>query len=217
LVIGTTFFLINSIVIGNVWVDSVVFNCVLLLINLIFFLHDVWHRYGKIHLTDIEERVYENEFKKVLPRRLFRNLIRGAFLRSYSEGGQITHVGNNFDSIYFIALLNPNYSIQFYIDGKEHVKVSKKTWLGIVEYCLLEKERKKSGEPLVVVKDLWNERRKINEKRGSVGKSVKKPKTVWHIETIVRENEGEVFTVDPIYINNDEPVYIYEFPLSVRK
>jgi hypothetical protein len=76
-------------------------------------------------------------------RTTFRNLIRKAYLRSYSDGGQIVYNGNNFTSLYFIALLNPSYKISYFIGGVAFTNVEERTWTGVIEYVIYERKKKR--------------------------------------------------------------------------
>ena len=111
LIIASIFFICNGVIIGNVFVDAVAFNGVFILINGAFSIMILINRYYKVKLDPIEERIYENDFKRVMNRSSFRDLIRKAYLRTYSDGGQIVYSGNNFSSLYYMKMFQMTNAI----------------------------------------------------------------------------------------------------------
>ena len=99
-------------------------------------------RYLPIKLKPLEERIYEKDFKRVMDRRTFRDFIRKAHLRTFSEGGQICHHGNNFSGPFYVAKIKPGFKVIYIKKGKEYFEVKENSWIGVVEYMMYEKEKK---------------------------------------------------------------------------
>lgn len=207
LIVAAIFFLVFAIVVGNVFVDSVIFNCVFIIINGTYSAFLLMYRYMKIQLNPLEERIYEKDFKKVMDRRAFRNFIRSAHLRSFSEGGQICHYGNNFSGLFYVALINPNYSINYIKQGKLYMKVSENSWIGTVEFSLYEKSKKLESAKNVKVQTPEEKKETLKERN--------KRKVKWGLDAIVKEKEQEVIVTEQIFDEYDDPCYVYEFPLKV--
>jgi hypothetical protein len=201
------FFIINGILIGNVFVDSVAFNGVFILINGFFSILILIQRYYKVKLDPIEERIYQKDFKRVMDRTTFKNLIRKAYLRSYSDGGQIVYNGNNFSSLYYVALLNPAYKISYLKGGVAFTNVEERTWTGVIEYVTHERNKKKA-------KKLQNNFRELERLN-------KEEKVKYSLTAVVLKKTDEemkdVPKVDKIYEEYDEPCYVYEFSLRVKR
>lgn len=84
-----------------------------ILINGTYSIKLLLERYRKVPLDPLEERIFEADFKRVMDRRTFKRFIGKGYLRTFADGGQIVHKGNNFSSIYYVALINPNYRVQY--------------------------------------------------------------------------------------------------------
>jgi hypothetical protein len=200
------FFIINGILIGNVFVDSVAFNGVFILINGFFSILILIQRYNKVKLDPIEERIYEKDFKRVMDRTTFRDLIRKAYLRSYSDGGQIVYNGNNFTSLYYVALLNPTYKVSYLKKEVAFTNVDERTWVGVVEYVTYERNKKKAKK----LQNNFKELDKLN----------KEEKVKYSLTAVVSKKSEEemkdIPKLDKIYEEYDEPCYVYEFSLRVN-
>jgi hypothetical protein len=168
-------------------------------------------KYLPIKLTPIESRIFQRDFSKVMDRRTFRDFIRKAHLRTFSDGGQICHQGNNFSGLFYVALVNPNYKVSYIKKGNEFFQAKENVWIGVVEYMMYEKEKK-------IIKQNENSSKpsQINdsEKTNFIKKKYK-VKVNWGLDCIVKEREENVQTDDTIYLDEDEPCYVYEFPLGV--
>jgi hypothetical protein len=164
-----------------------------------------------VKLTPLEERIYQKDFQKVMDRRTFQHFIRRAHLRTFSEGGQICHQGNNFSGPFYIAMVNPAFKIVYIQKGKEYMEVKENSWIGVVEYTMYEKNKIKANFS-------------DSNKGGSVetGLNLKKQKVEkvkWAIDALVKENISVQFekndAEDPIFQIEEDPCYVYEFPLGV--
>jgi hypothetical protein len=202
LIIASVFFIVFAIIVGNVYVDSVIFNGIFIIINGAYSIILIIHRYWKIKLDPLEERIYNSDFSKYLGRRTFKQVLSCAYLRTYTENGQIVHAGNNFGSLYYIGLVNPNYHVVYSKLGHDYMEVKERTWLGVVEFIMEEKEKKefevkKKNNPSFTKKD----RKKIT----------------WGLDALLRTKSVDIPVEDTIFLDYDEPCYIYEFSLRVRK
>jgi hypothetical protein len=203
LILASIFFMIFGIVFGNVFVDSVVFNCIFIIINLTYSIILIIHRYWKIKLDPIEERIYERDFSRVMDRRTFKNLMKHAYLRSYSEGGQIVHDGNNFTSLYYVALLNPQYQITYQKKGIFYHNVLENSWIGVVEFVSYERNKKRA--------------KKLGHNVEALERLHKDEKVKYALTAILMKNEGDIqISHEKIYEDYDEPCYVYEFSLRVN-
>jgi hypothetical protein len=199
-----------AITFGNVFVDSVVFNAILILINATYSYFLIL-KYFPVKLTALEERIYNKDFHKVMDRRTFQQFIRRAHLRTFSEGGQICHQGNNFSGPFYIAMVNPRFKIVYIQKGKEYMEVKENSWIGVVEYTMYEKNKIKA-----------NYSNSIKEGSVETSENLKKPiveKVKWGIDALVKENISRQIekndAEDPILQIEEDPCYVYEFPLGV--
>lgn len=166
----------------------------------------------------MEQRIFNKDFQKVMDKRNFRDLIRKAHLRTFSEGGQICHNGNTFSGLFYVALLNPAYKVTYIKNGKEYFDVEENVWIGVVEYMMLEKEKK------ILMQEMREERKRnktqIDDKEKAAAfsliKKKSKGKVKWGLDALVRERSNPLQSDDPFYIEEDEPCYVYEFPIGVR-
>lgn len=143
LILAAVFFIIWAILIGNIFVDAVVYNSVFVIINLTYSLILIKRRYFKVKLDPLEERIYEKDFKRVMDRSSFRDFMKLSYLRTYNEEGEIIHQGNNFSSVFYVAAIHPNYKVTYYKNKKEYLSVKENAWIGVVEFSMMEKEDKR--------------------------------------------------------------------------
>jgi hypothetical protein len=128
--------------------------------------------------------------------------MKKAYLRSYSDGGQIVHDGNNFSSLYYIACLNPQYNVIYTKKGVNYNAVSEGSWVGVVEFVSYEKNKKRMNK---VGKDLHQ-----------IHRIEKEEKVKYGLSAMVVRKDGEIDSQnDKIYQEFDEPCYVYEFSLRV--
>jgi hypothetical protein len=237
LIAAAVFFIVFACVVGKVFVDSIVFNSIFIIINGTYSVFLIL-KHIKVHLTPLEERIFEKDFKKVMDRRTFRNFIRKAHLRTFSEDAQIVHNKNTFTGLYYIALLNPNFMVQYIKEGKSYFNVGENTWIGVVEYTMYEKVKKENAEKLALKKKEDDEIVQKKKKKKNTHKEhtfyTRYAKIKWGLDAIVKEKthlnaEGvmvaktmnEILPTrkenvnDSFYQEEDEPCYVYEFPLNV--
>ena len=212
LIVASVWFILHAILVGQIFVDMVVFNSVFIIINGIqsYFL---LIKYLPIHLSPIEERIYEKDFKKVMSKANFRDFIRKGYLRSISSGGQICHLNNNFSGLYYIALINPNYKVYYIKNKKKYTSVSENSWIGVVEYMMFKKER--------LLMETKNKANNIQEPKKPTWKKLRS-KVKWGLSAVIEEiSEEEKVKIrpevknDPFYEDDDDPCFVYEFPLEV--
>ena len=203
LILASVFFITFAITFGNVFVDSVAFNCVFIIINLTYSILLIIHRYVKVKLDPLEERIYNKDFSRVLDRRTFKNLMKKAYLRSYSDGGQIVHDGNTFTSMYYVACLNPQYNVIYTKKGVNYNTVSEGSWIGVVEFVTHERNKKRI--------------RKLGADLEGIHRIEKEEKVKYGLTAMVIRKEGiAAQSNDKIYQEFDEPCYVYEFSLRVN-
>jgi hypothetical protein len=164
-------------------------------------------------LSPLEERIYEKDFKRVMDRRTFRDLIRKAYLRSFSEGGQITHHGNNFSGLFYVAMINPKFKVTYIKKGREYFEIKENSWIGVVEYMMHEKEKKKLTSVAVTNTKIAQQPDKEWKEIKKIHKSIK---VKWGLDSVVKETGDLNEVLDPIYEEDDDPCYVYEFPLAVN-
>lgn len=212
LILASVWFTIHAIVIGNIWVDMVVFNIVFILINAIqsYFL---LIKYLPIKLSPIEQRIFEKDFSKVMSKADFKDFIKKGYLRSVSAGGQICHLNNNFSGLYYIALINPNYKVYYIKNNKKFNSVDENSWIGVVEYMMFKKER--------LIQEVKNKQHNEVENKKPTWKKLKS-KIKWGLSSVVEEIPDEEKKLiktevknDPFYEDDDDPCFVYEFPLEV--
>lgn len=146
-----------------------------------------------------------------MDRRTFKHFIRRAHLRTFSDGGQICHDGNNFSGPFYVAMVNPNFKIGYVKKGVEYMEAQENSWIGVIEYMMYEKNKIKSSATVTKVGN-------NNEENVSLKKKTKIPKVKWGLDAIVRERSEIGFeskVEDPIFLEEDDPCYVYEFPLGV--
>ena len=88
----------------------------------------------EVKLKPLEEKVYNENFKKYLSRRKFKILISKSVLSFYMKDSEITKSGNSFNCIYYIALIDPTYEVVLMKDGVDLYPLKENSWVGIIEY-----------------------------------------------------------------------------------
>jgi hypothetical protein len=156
----------------------------------------------KVKLGTLEERIYERDFSKVLDRTTFKNVMKRAYLRSYSDGGQIVHNGNNFTSLYYVASLNPNYNIIYTKKNVNYHTVAEGSWIGVVEFVSYERNKKRISKLGLNLQEIHRIEKEEKVKYGLTAMVVKK------------EEESKVLN-DKLFEEYKEPSYVYEFSLRV--
>jgi hypothetical protein len=212
LILASVWFTVHAIVVGQIFVDMVVFNIVFIILNGIqsYFLI---LKYLPIKLSAIEQRIFDRDFSKVMSKADFRDFIKKGYLRSVSAGGQICHLNNNFSGLYYIALINPNYKVYYIKNRKKFTSVDENSWVGVVEYMMFKKER--------LIQDVKNKQQnQVDTKKPSWKKL--KSKIKWGLSAVVEEIPEEEKKLikpeiknDPFYEDDDDPCFVYEFPLEV--
>ena len=186
------------------------FNCVFIIINGTYCYY-LLLRYLPIKLKPLEERIYEKDFKRVMDRMTFRDFIRKAHLRTFSEGGQICHHGNNFSGPFYVAMIKPGFKIVYIKTGKEYFEVKENSWIGVAEYMMYEKEKKihdKQAKP--------TKTQKVEQEDANALIKYKKVKVRWGLDALVKENHEQNETRQQVFEEDEDPCYVYEFPLGVR-
>lgn len=90
--------------------------------------------YLEVKLDPLEEKIYKENFYKYLSRRKFKSLISKSRLRFYSGESEITHKGNSFNCLYYIALVDPKYEVVLSNDGVTLYILKENSWVGIIEF-----------------------------------------------------------------------------------
>ena len=192
-----------------------IFNIVFIIINGVYS-YFLLLKYLPIKLSPIEQRIFEKDFKKVMSKAKFRDFIKKGYLRSVSNGGQICHNNNNFSGLFYIALINPKYKVYYIKNRKKYTSVEENSWIGVVEYMMFKKER--------LIMDAENKKKHIiNENKKPSWKKLRS-KIKWGLSAVVEEiPEEERKSIksealsDPFYEDDDDPCFVYEFPLEVIK
>lgn len=210
LILASVFFICFACIVGNVFVDSIVFNSVFIIINGVYS-YFLLLKYLPIKLTPIEQRIFDKDFNKVMDKRTFRDFIRKGHLRSFSEGGQICHDGNNFSGLFYVALVNPNFKVSYVKKDQEYFTAEENVWIGVVEYMMYEKEKR-----MAAVNEPKHTKSASNEDTNTLIKKKNKVRVKWGLDAIVRERSSPRAVNDPIYEEEDDPCYVYEFPLGVK-
>jgi len=97
-------------------------------------------------LEPLEEKIYQEHFKNYLSKRNFKNLMSKATLRFFSEDSEITHCGNSFNCMYYIAFIRDDVEVNISREGNFIDEISENSWIGIVEimeYLKMDKKQKK--------------------------------------------------------------------------
>lgn len=199
LILVAVSFMTFAITVGNVFLDSILFNTVFIIINIIYIIPLVKKRLP-VKLSPLEERIFEKDFKKHMSRRLFKDFIQNGYIRTYADGGQICHSGDGFSGVFYTALINPNYKVVYTKQGNEYLTVKENSWIGVVEYVMLQKEKKELN---------------ALQREHNGQKKPKRAKVKWGLDAKVKETGDNIKVTDPIYEEEDEPVVIYEFNLRV--
>jgi hypothetical protein len=212
LILASIWFTIHAIVIGNIFVDMTVFNLVFIILNGIqsYFL---FLKYLPIKLSPIEQRIFDKDFSKVMSKADFRDFIKKGYLRSVSAGGQICHLNNNFSGLYYIALINPKYKVYYIKNKKKFTSVNENSWIGVVEFMMFKKER--------LIQEVKNKNNNQSQNKKSSWKKLRS-KIKWGLSAVVEEIPEEEKNLirhevreDPFYEDDDDPCFVYEFPLEV--
>ncbi len=108
-------------------------------------------------------------------------------------------------------MVNPAFKIVYIQKGKEYIEVKENSWIGVVEYMMYEKNKMKAN---------FSDSKKGGPLDATV--NIKKSKAVkvkWGIDAIVKEKTDlqieKTDAEDPIFLIEEDPCYVYEFPLGV--
>jgi len=209
LITASVFFICFAITHGNVFADSVILNSIFIIINLVYS-YFLLIKYLPIKLNPIEQRIFDKDFSKIMDKRTFRDLIRKAHLRTFSEGGQICHDGNKFSGLFYVALVNPNFKISYSKGGIEYFTAKENVWIGVVEYMMYEKENRIADS----LKKIKSQTGQGQETSNLLKNKNFHAKVKWGLDCVVSERPTTDTIKDPIYEIEDDPCYVYEFPLG---
>jgi len=186
LIIASVWFILNGVLIGFIWLDVIMYNFLMIIINVIYSIPLI-KPYLDVKLNDIEQRVYDNVFKKNIDKRTCKRILDKAILQYFPETGFIVQQKSKYEGVYLIAKLKASHELLFIEDKKEVFKETRCfSWCGIVEYDQMRKAEKEKA------------------------KTYK-----WPISILVEKKEEDIEDNDPLNENYDDgPVYVYFFKFS---
>lgn len=191
LILASIFLTLHAIIMGRVFVDMVIFNIIFIIINIVYSIPLVYKKL-KVNLNPIEERIYLREFGNVMDRYTFRKLIRKAKLVIKKKDEHVVKLNDKFDCLYYVALLNPSYTVDYYKEGEKIFSVKENSWIGVIEFSMHKKE----------------------EKKIELGIDDITPVT-WGVSAKVNPTHQNIPMCEDIYNQYDEACYVYEFSLKV--
>jgi hypothetical protein len=180
------FWLILSAVFFIVWglepersvqVDTLIFNAIFIIINIVQsvpLVRQIW----PVKLTELEEEIYERDFKIQMSKRQFKFFIKNFGLDHY-EGhkSQLCSHQSSFRHLIYIAKIYPGWRVTLMDkDGMTVKELHEGSWIGTIEYIQYEElcaAQKQNEKPESDVELEWGisaflERKEIVEERGPV-------------------------------------------------
>lgn len=131
---GSLNFLLFAILVGYIFIDGVIFNVIMISIN-IYHLFFLIRDKIEIKLSPIEENIFQKVFKNSMNRRTCKQVLdKGKFFH-LSDNEYIAEQGKDYNGLYLVAYIKDNYNINIYIDNKLLKKNSNSyRWIGVIEY-----------------------------------------------------------------------------------
>lgn len=122
--------------------DSVLFNLVYIVINIIYSIplaRQVW----PVKLTEFEDEIYRRDFHEQMNRKQFKRFINEFKQQSLGVNNtQLCSANNDFEHLIYIAKLEPGWKIILNRDGENKVnELMEGAWIGTIEY-MSDMERK---------------------------------------------------------------------------
>lgn len=143
LIFASVFFILGAILIGFVWIDVVIYNTIMIIIN-VFYLIPLIKPFIDIDLNQIEQGVYDNVFSKSIDKRTCKRLLDSAKFFPIGDQNFITQQGSIYTGVYLVGYMKPDYQLVFVENEQEVFKDSKAyTWMGLIEYDMMRKAKKK--------------------------------------------------------------------------
>jgi hypothetical protein len=120
-----------------------------------------------VKLSELEEEIFERDFKKCMNKRQFKRFISCFRLRQYdAAGSQLCCIRSNFEYLVYIAKMNPGWKVSVTKDTDSSItELQEGSWIGTIEY-VFDLERM-PGSPMTrwgITANLLEENKINNEK-----------------------------------------------------
>lgn len=183
------FFLLNSILMGYVWIDGVVFNLLMISINIYRCIPIIQQKLF-IKLSQIEEHVYEKCFMKLMDKGTFKSIINCASFIHIASDNYVFQQNNLSNGVYLAVRLNKSHQLSIIVNNEVVDEVDEPySWFGLIEYDKLNKLKKISTKSPQVN---WTNSLKVEKKKN------------------YQEN-NELNDNDLAFKDYNQPLYVYFF------
>lgn len=141
---GSVFFLVNGVLFGWIWLDAIIFNFVMILINIIYSI-PLLKPYIDVSLNKIEQRVYDNVFAKSIDKRTCKRILQSAKLTYLANKNFLTQQNSLYTGVYLVAHMKQNCQLVFTENDQEIFRENKPyAWMGVIEYDMMRKAKLKN-------------------------------------------------------------------------
>lgn len=141
LILASLFFILGAVLFGCIWLDSILFNSSMILINIYRSIPLIKQKIN-VKLNNLEETIYFNCFQKCMDKRTFKKIFDAGCFHHVTNNTYIVQQGNPYNGLYLIVYLNKKNSVKLYEnDIQIHEELSYYKWLGLIEYDILRKAK----------------------------------------------------------------------------
>ena len=149
IVLSAVFFVVWGCVPSRaVQVDTLVFNCLFIIINIVQsipLVKQIW----PVKLKPLEEEIYERDFSGQMSKKQFKRFIDKFKCYTYqADNSQLCVVKSEFEHLIYIAKLNPGWKVNLRNDRNSSItELFEGSWVGTIEY-MIDLERKETDPPV---------------------------------------------------------------------
>ena len=133
LILASSFFLIFSVLFGFIFIDGVIFNSVMILIN-IFYCINLILPHIDVSLTKFQQKIYENVFSKNIDKRTFKVILENSIIEPKLENHYLVQQGDVFKGPILIAQLKKSHHLIVKKDNDViFIQKNPYHWFGLIE------------------------------------------------------------------------------------
>ncbi len=139
-------FIMGAILFGYIWLDSILFNVVMISINVYYSIPLIKQKI-EIKLSDKEDVIFKNCFSKCMDKRTFKKILDSSSCYHIANNNFLVQQGNAYNGVYLVAYLHPSHSVNIYENNEKiNVEASYFKWLGLIEYDIMRKAKKEDDK-----------------------------------------------------------------------
>ena len=138
---ASLFFMCGAFLFGTVWLDSILFNAVMIAINVWYSVPLIKQKL-EIKLDEAEDTIYHNCFSKCMDKRTFKRILNSGNYYHIANNNFLVQQGNTYTGVYLVAYLSPKNQIAIYENDRIiNREYSYFKWLGLIEYDIMRKAK----------------------------------------------------------------------------